>query len=153
MSRVASPAADWLDRDTLHRLEWRLEAGLRRARRSGTRVLAGVTAPCERASDPTALIAASRRPGEPWFCFEQPERQGSALSALGFAWTLEERGPDRFARVDKRWRALAAAAAADAPEEPPGSGLVALGGFAFAPDGGAAPGWEGFAAASLIVPE
>ena len=36
---------------------------------------------------------------------------------------------------------------------PPGSGLTAVGGFAFAPDGGAAPAWHGFAPASLIVPE
>jgi isochorismate synthase EntC len=35
----------------------------------------------------------------------------------------------------------------------PGSGLVALGGFAFAPDGGGSPGWEGYAPASLVVPE
>jgi salicylate biosynthesis isochorismate synthase/menaquinone-specific isochorismate synthase len=30
---------------------------------------------------------------------------------------------------------------------------VAVGGFAFAPDGGAAPHWQGFAPASLVVPE
>ena len=42
---------------------------------------------------------------------------------------------------------------ADAPDGPPGAGLVALGGFAFAPDGGHAPHWAGFAAADLVVPE
>ena len=36
---------------------------------------------------------------------------------------------------------------------PPGSGLTAVGGFSFAADGGAAPAWEGFACASLVVPE
>lgn len=42
---------------------------------------------------------------------------------------------------------------ADTPAGPPGSGLVALGGFAFAPDGGHGPRWQGFAPASLVVPE
>ena len=41
----------------------------------------------------------------------------------------------------------------DEPQGVPGSGLVAVGGFAFAPDGGDTPSWEGFAPASMIVPE
>ena len=40
-----------------------------------------------------------------------------------------------------------------APDGPPGAGLVAVGGFAFAPDGGAAPHWAGFAPGELTVPE
>ena len=36
---------------------------------------------------------------------------------------------------------------------PPGAGLLAFGGFAFAADGARAPHWRGFAAASLAVPE
>ncbi len=32
-------------------------------------------------------------------------------------------------------------------------GPVAVGGFAFAPDGGASPAWAGFEPASLVVPE
>jgi salicylate biosynthesis isochorismate synthase len=153
MIEIATLAADWLDAGTLRRLEQRVEAGLRRSRRTGTRSLASVSAVCDRASDPTALAARSRRPGDAWFCFEQPDRDGSALAALGAVWALEERGAERFARVAKRWEALTAAALADAPEGHPGSGLVALGGFAFAPEGGASPRWEGFAPASLIVPE
>ena len=35
----------------------------------------------------------------------------------------------------------------------PGAGLVAVGGFAFAPEGGHAPHWAGFDAGDLIVPE
>jgi salicylate biosynthesis isochorismate synthase len=147
------PAADWLDPNTLRRLEQRLEAALRRSRGIGSATLASVTAICDRAGDPTALAAASRRPGEPWFCIEQPDRQGSAIAALGCVRALEARGPDRFARVAEGWRALAAGAFADAPEGPPGSGLVALGGFAFAPEGGSSRRWEGFAPASLMLPE
>jgi salicylate biosynthesis isochorismate synthase len=153
VSRVATPASGWLDARAAARLEQRLEAGLRRARRSGSRVLASVTAVCEGEVDPTAVVAASRRTGESWFCLEQPDREGSALAALGSAWWLEERGRDRFALVARRWRSLVASTAADSPEGPPGSGLVAVGGFAFAAEGGASPGWEGFSPASLIVPE
>ncbi len=42
---------------------------------------------------------------------------------------------------------------ADEAPGAPGAGLVAVGGFAFAPDGGGSPGWSGFAPASLVVPE
>ena len=104
-------------------------------------------------ADPSAVVFASRAPGEDWFCFEQPDRDGSALAALGVVTRLTAAGPDRFTRVAAAWRELTAAAEADAPDGPPGAGLVALGGFAFAPDGGRAPHWSGFAAADLVVPE
>jgi salicylate biosynthesis isochorismate synthase/menaquinone-specific isochorismate synthase len=55
--------------------------------------------------------------------------------------------------VAASWRDLAAAALADDVDGPGGSGLVAVGGFAFAPGGGAGPRWSGFAPASMIVPE
>jgi salicylate biosynthesis isochorismate synthase/menaquinone-specific isochorismate synthase len=135
------------------RLEERLHEGLRRARERGAGALISITAPTEAVADPSALVAASRRPGEPWFCFEQPDRHGFALAALGCVQELKADGPDRFEHVAARWRALVSHAFCDAPDGPPGSGLVALGGFAFAPHGGASPGWEGFEPASLIVPE
>ena len=80
------------------------------------------------------------------------------LAALGEAVCLTATGPERFATVADRWRALAAAAVSDPPENPsePGStsgGPIALGGFAFAAEGGADMAWSGFAPASLIVPE
>src|SRR5205807_1246033 len=86
--------------------------------------------------DPTAVAVLSRRPGEPWFCLEQPDRDGYAVAAIGSVRTLEARGRGRFQHVARRWSALAAGALADAPDGPPGAGLVALGGFAFAPAGG-----------------
>jgi salicylate biosynthesis isochorismate synthase/menaquinone-specific isochorismate synthase len=116
-------------------------------------VIVSVTAPLPAAIDPVALAAASRRSGEPWFCLEQPDRERSALAALGSVRALEAQGPDRFGAVAARWRAVAASALADPCEDPPGSGLVAVGGFAFASEAGGASCWEGFAPASLIVPE
>src|SRR5919199_1848714 len=134
------------------RLRGRVAEAVRRARRHGE-ALAAITLPLRPQADPTAIAVASRRAGEPWFCFEQPERERFALAAVGCAAPLDERGPQRFERVARRWRDLAAWAAADEPGGPRGSGPVAVGGFAFAPDGGGAPHWAGFAPASLHVPE
>jgi len=117
-------------------------------------VLASVTVPLDREVDPTAIVAASRRPGEPWFCLEQPARDRSVIAAVGCARALEAGGPERFARVASEWRSASAMAIADGDPGLPGAGLVALGGFAFADDGGSgAPQWDGFEPASLIVPE
>jgi len=135
------------------RLRKRLEQALRRARRrSRDGVLAAITVPVGRDVDPAAVVFASRRGGEPWFCMEQPDRDGSAIAALGCVVALEEHGPRRFEDVAARWRALAAEALCD-PADGRGGGLIASGGFAFAPDGGASPHWSAFAAASLHVPE
>jgi isochorismate synthase len=144
---------EWLDVDAFRRLAGRLDAALGRARATGTQALVSLTHLRASTTDPAAVVAGSRRPGEPWFCLEQPDREGSALAALGCVRTLESDGAHRFAEVAKQWRAIAAAAIADEPGGVPGSGLVALGGFAFAPQGGASPRWDGFAPASLIVPE
>jgi isochorismate synthase len=116
-------------------------------------VIASTTEAFDANADPTAIVAASRREGEAWFCLEQPDRAGSSIAALGSARTLEARGPNRFRDLARRWRALVATAVADEPGTPPGSGLTAVGGFAFADDGCGSPAWDGYAAASLVVPE
>ncbi len=133
-------------------LRRRLERAVKRARRRGA-ALAALTLPLEPGADPAAIMLASRRPGEPYFCFEQPDRGRSAVAALGCVIALEARGPKRFAQVAAEWRALAAHAQADPPDGPAGAGLIAVGGFAFADEGGAARHWDGFAPASLHVPE
>jgi salicylate biosynthesis isochorismate synthase/menaquinone-specific isochorismate synthase len=139
------------------RLAARLALAVRRARRAGGEVLATLSLPVARDVDPSAVVCASRRPGERWFVFEQPDRGRAALAALGEATSLQAAGAERFAVVADRWRALSAAAVSDPADEPAGAGVgggpIALGGFAFAPDGGAAPHWRGFEPASLTVPE
>ena len=142
----------WLDADAAHRLERRLQTALRRAR-SGAPALVSVTCALAQPADPTAVVAASRRPGEPWFCLEQPERDGAAVGALGSVLALEATGSGRFSRLAERWRAIARAALADAGDWPGAAGLTAVGGFAFDPAGGASLPWRGFAPASLIVPQ
>ena len=131
----------------------RATQAVRRARAGAGEALASLTIPLRTPVDPSAVVAAARRPGEPWFCFEQPDRDGAALAGLGAVRELHAAGEDRFARVAAAWRRLAAGAAADPPEGPLGAGLVAVGGFAFAPDGGSSPHWLSFPPAGLVVPE
>jgi isochorismate synthase len=141
------------DRD---RLFARLDLAVQRARRSGRSTLATLTLALGQDVDPSAVVCASRRPGEPWFVFEQPERKQVALAALGEVTSLSASGPERFATVADRWRALSAAAVSDPPDDPArggGGGPIAVGGFSFAQDGGSSPPWSGFEPASLVVPE
>ena len=130
----------------------RLEKAVRRARRHGE-ALAALTIRVEPGTDPAAVVVASRRGQEPWAVFEQPDRDHTALAALGCVKALEAAGPDRFRRVAAQWRALGESALADPHDGPAGAGLVAVGGFAFAASGGAAPHWGGFPPASRHVPE
>jgi isochorismate synthase len=149
----APAATPWLPARAVARLKRRVGEGLHRARAAGEPVLVSVTAELAGEHDPSAIAAASRRPGESWFCLEQPDRDAIAVAALGVVRPLETAGAGRFDELAGRWRELAAAALADEAPGAPGAGLVALGGFAFAPDGGASPAWSGFAPASLVVPE
>ncbi len=95
--------------------------------------------------DPSAAVLAARRPGERCFCFEQPDRDGWALATLGAAAMVEASGPRRFEEAAAQGRALLASVE--------GEGALLTGGFAFAPDGGRSPHWEGFAPAQLVLPE
>jgi isochorismate synthase len=152
-SATGSASPEWLDAESRGRLDRCLAATLRRARASGRPALASVTAPVAGDLDPSAVIAASRREHEPWFCLEQPDRDRTALAALGAVRRLETHGPGRFEAIDRQWRALASAAVIDDIPGPPGSGFVATGGFAFASEGAGSPQWDGFAPASMAVPE
>ena len=129
------------------RLERAAVQAVRRARSRGE-ALAAISVPLAADVDPASVAVASRRAGEPWFCFEQPDRGRAALAALGCVRALEASGAERFDAVAQEWRALAREASGDAGEH-----LVAVGGFAFAGGGGAAPDWRGFEPASLQVPE
>jgi salicylate biosynthesis isochorismate synthase/menaquinone-specific isochorismate synthase len=115
-------------------------------------VLASVTEPLAGSHDPSAIVFASRSAGQSWFCLEQPARDRTAHAGLGTTLELDASGPDRFTSLEQRWRALSERAVCDYPDAPPGVGLVAVAGFAFADDGAASPAWRGFGAASLTVP-
>jgi salicylate biosynthesis isochorismate synthase len=139
------------ERDRERLLE-RLKLAVRRARRSGEQTLATIGLKLPPEVDPSSVVCASRRAGEEWFVFEQPDRGGAALATLGEVAHLSASGRSRFVEVAERWRSLSGAAVSDPPEAP-GVGPVAVGGFAFAPEGGGSPHWAGFQPASMIVPE
>jgi len=150
---IASAGGGALDAAARRRLARRVVRALARARARGHPVLVSLSLELAAGADPSAIAFASRRPAEPLFCFEQPDDGGSALAAVGCALAMRESGPDRFAAAGDRWRRACADAVADPPDAPRGAGLVAVGGFAFAPDGGSSPAWGGFEPASLTVPE
>jgi salicylate biosynthesis isochorismate synthase len=150
-TRAGSPLR--LGEDERRRLERSLRAAVRRARRDGSPALGGISLELPAEVAPAEIVCASRRTAEPWFAFEQPDRGAAALAGLGAATVLEDAGPGRFRRLAERWRELCARAVVDAPSAPSGAGLIAFGGFAFAPDGGQARHWRGFPPASLVVPE
>jgi isochorismate synthase len=135
------------------RLTARVRAAVKRARRSGAQTLATISLPLPGEVDPTQVVCASRRAGEPWFVFEQPDRGHAALAGLGEVLQLRAAGAERFASVAERWRKLSANAVGDPAEDGDRGGPVAVGGFSFAPDGGSSPHWAGFEPASLVIPE
>jgi isochorismate synthase len=135
-------------------LERRVEAALSRARRERRRVIASVTVPVPAELDLSAAVLAARGAGDRFFCLEHPHREHSTLAALGAAAIVEASGEERFRVAAAACRELARGAeAADGSADPPGSGPVFVGGFAFAPRGGAAPEWGSLAPAQLVLPE
>lgn len=138
--------------DLVGRLRARVQRALAAARARNRDVLLSVSAEAPSIVDPSAVVFGSRSAGESWFSLEQPDRGGLAIAGVGCTIALEADGPDRFTTVATRWRKLAADAVVDDSPPIPGAGLAAMGGFAFAPDGGRAHAWRGFAPASLAVP-
>ncbi len=71
-------------------------------------------------------------------------RRGEGLVGAGVAWRLDTSGPDRMARADAAWREVVARADVRDEVRLAGTGLVALGSFAFHDDSPAG--------GSLVVP-
>ncbi|WP_026912255.1 isochorismate synthase [Patulibacter minatonensis] len=124
----------------------------RRATRSGRPVLAAITVDAPPTLDAMATVASGRLPGEAWSVYGQRDRDGQVLATLGCVEALEAEGPERFRLVARAWSTRSADAVADAGAGEEAEGLVAVGGFAFADDGASTLAWDGFAAASLVVP-
>ncbi len=146
-TRTAGGSPFALGSDDRARLAERVAAAVRVARRERRRVIASVDVGIDAQVDASAVVLASRRAGDRFFCLEQPDRGAFALATLGTAAIVEESGADRFGAAARACRALAHGALADEV------GPRWVGGFAFAPEGGAAPEWSSLAPAQLVLPE
>jgi salicylate biosynthesis isochorismate synthase/menaquinone-specific isochorismate synthase len=117
------------------------------------RRLVSVTAPIE-VEDPSAAVFAARRADDRWFCWEQPDRDGLAIAAMGSAHEVISRGADRFGDAAAACAAMARHRTAAEPSDlPAGAGPVWVGGFAFEPEGGREPHWASFPPALMVLPE
>jgi isochorismate synthase len=142
MSGVALGPRDVLA--ALERLLEQIEADRRR--------LVSVTAPVA-IEDPAGTVFASRRVGDRWFCWEQPER-GFAIAALGSVHDVTSRGSDRFEDLAEECARIARERIAEEPTGlPAGAGPLWVGGFAFAPGGAGSPVWSSFPPALLTLPD
>ena len=88
-----------------------------RARRGGG--AGGDRRPGRAGTDPSAVAFASRRAGEPWFCFEQPDRDGAALATLGCVRGNRRPRPGRFARAPRPGGSWPATPRPTRPTAPP----------------------------------
>jgi isochorismate synthase len=117
------------------------------------RRLVSVTSAVE-VADPSAAVFASRRADDRWFCWEQPDRDGFAIAALGSAHEVVSRGPRRFQDVVATCAAIARQRTTDEPAAlPAGVGPVWVGGFSFDPEGGREAQWASFPPALMVLPE
>jgi len=141
-----------LDAAARDRLSERIGYASAFARRERRPVIASATSPLDPGLDLAAAVLAAQRAEDRVFCFEQPDRDGFALAALGEAASVEASGPGRFTSVAAESRRLATGALADELSTP-AAGPVWVGGFAFADEGGATPEWSSLPPARLTLPE
>jgi len=104
-------------------------------------------------ADPVAVVFASRRANEAWFCWQQPDRE-FALAALGTAHSVVSHGKDRFRNA----AAECAHLSGDAVLRGPGgsgdrTGPTWTGGFSFSESGSPGSAWSPFAPAAMTLPE
>jgi salicylate biosynthesis isochorismate synthase/menaquinone-specific isochorismate synthase len=122
------------------------------SRRSG-RTLASATVEID-PLDVAGTVLASRLASDRWFSWEQPDRDGFALGALGTASEVVSRGPDRFRQVAADCHRLLHEAVIESDTTlPAGAGPVWTGGFAFDDDGGQDPQWSSLPPALMVMPE
>ena len=153
-TRIAE-GSSWLSASARRRLSRRLEDALRAARSAGHPRLASVTGRAADGIDPVSVVLASRDDADPWFAFEQPDRDQRALATLGsvLALPLSAGLADPVAKLSRDWRELVAAGALDETTGVPGSGPVAVGGLPFSPGRPLDRTWSALGPAGLSVPE
>ena len=125
-----------------------LERGRTEAARRGAAVLVSATVRVRRI-DPATLFAAAPPAARTFW-----EASGGALTLVGAgsAADLRGTGEDRCGSVAAGWSELLADAVIAPDDSCPVDAPLALGGFAFAPDGAAEGPWQGYGTALLRVP-
>lgn len=136
-------------------LEVLLGEALAEAAGRDRQTVVSVTVPFD-CADPVATVFASRLAGEPFFCWEQPDRD-LRIAALGRVSEVVSRGPDRFVAVAADCAHLSGEAVTRG-EGGFTTGPVWTGGFAFDDEGAsvgnsASHAWASFEPASMILPE
>jgi len=135
-------------------LRQRVEEALRRARARGRPVVASTTVDLGAGIDPAAAVFASRRAEERWFAWEQPDRDGFALAALGAAHVVDTvAAQGRFRAAARECSELLRDAVGGDPADRLAAGPVWVGGFSFFADGGRDPQWASLPATLLVLPE
>jgi isochorismate synthase len=104
--------------------------------------------------DPCAVVFASRRADDRWFCWEEPDRDDFAIATLGSALDLVSRGPERFADLRADTTGLIRRRIAAEPHDlPPGAGPLWVGGMAFSERPQSGGVWSSLPPALLTMPE
>lgn len=96
--------------------------------------------------DPVRVFGWAASAGHDPMLWMRPH-DGEVLVGVGRAWEFSGAGPSRFTEARDAWRALAGSAVTEG-----GNGPVLMGGFAFAAEGPQDVRWQGFGAASLMLP-
>lgn len=100
------------------------------------------------------MAFASRRADDRWFCWEEPDRDGFAIGAIGSVRDVVSRGPARFADLRVDAASLLGSRLASEPDDmPPGAGPLWVGGMAFADDAAGTGAWASLPPALLTMPE
>ena len=116
------------------------------------RTLASVTVPAD-CADPVAVVFASRRANEKWFCWDQPDR-GVVIASLGEVTTVLSRGSNRFRDVAAECAHLSGEAVVrNVGPDNARTGPTWVGGFAFSDGGAGSPEWSSFEPAAMTLPE
>ncbi|PWU20336.1 MAG: isochorismate synthase, partial [Candidatus Rokuibacteriota bacterium] len=91
---------------------------------------------------------------ERYFVWEQPERDGFAIGAIGSAATIDSTGGrDRFRSAAAQASEIMRDAVVDADLSQVAAGPLWVGGFAFAADGGRTPEWASYPSSLMVLPE
>ena len=106
-------------------------------------VLACAVVPLAGLDPLTVFERSSPRVADRWFFLRPDDRWG--VAGIGAAWTFVCAGPERFARADEAWRAVAGHAVGGTPNGAP----FAFYGFAFEDSGGV---WDGYPSGLLVAP-